>query len=277
MLSPSTREFLKQAVADEAAALEIARRLDGAAPTSQSAAKALLFSLDHSFDMARRIGQCLDDALAGDARAAAGEELARKLNGAAAVAKAVAKGDKAATAILGLSTPVALESAAAGASRNGTTLELAVNAPSDNDGADVVAEFTGTSGAIVLTITPNDGTNNDDVPVGLTSRELAELINTGLVAGKSIDLTDGSGLRALQSASGGDAVDLAEADGQEAEFAYGADGYDAYFTPAIEAMGGEHMGAATHRALVDAVGDDGAAAELRAAFDAMVDDYQGLI
>lgn len=64
-----------------------------------------------------------------------------------------------------------------------------------------------------------DGTN---IPVSLDEDELAELINTGAVAGKTITLTDGDDLRELQTASGGAASNaLVEADSQEVSFGSG--------------------------------------------------------
>lgn len=65
-------------------------------------------------------------------------------------------------------------------------------------------------------------TGGVSVAVSLDEDELTELINTGLVAGKTITLTDGSSLRALQTAAGGAAANaLTAADDQVVTFAGG--------------------------------------------------------
>jgi hypothetical protein len=135
----------------------------------------------------------------------------------------------AAEAVLDLTADITLTSAAKGAARNGDTFTLQVLAAAANDDDEVLAAFTGTADAIVLTITPNDGTNNSATPVDLTTAELAELINTGAVVGKNVVLADSSSLRELQTAAGGDATALADAgegDGEVATFANGADESD---------------------------------------------------
>lgn len=132
----------------------------------------------------------------------------------------------AATATLTLTTDIILTSVALGAARNTETFTLEVNAAAANPTDTVLVDFTGTAAAIVCTVTPNDGTNNAATPVDLTTAELVELINTGAVAGKNITLTDGSSLRALQTATGGDATVLAdggEGDSVLGTFASGAD------------------------------------------------------
>lgn len=131
----------------------------------------------------------------------------------------------AADAALNLNVDVILTSVATGAARNTTTFETQVNAAAANPTDTVLAVFTGTAAAIICTITPNDGTNNGATPVDLTTAELAELISTGAVVGKTVTITDASNLRALQTATGGDATALAnggEGDGVTATFANGA-------------------------------------------------------
>lgn len=138
-----------------------------------------------------------------------------------------------ATATLNLSADIVLTSSAVGAARNETTFELVVEAPAANDSDEVLAVFSGTAGAIVCTITPNDGTNNSATPVPLTSAELVELINDGEVSGKNIVLTDASSLRSLQSASGGNGDDLTSSDDQEVEFDGGVTEVPASFVSAV--------------------------------------------
>lgn len=128
-----------------------------------------------------------------------------------------------AEAVLDLATDITLTSVAYGAARNSTTVELVVEAPAANPTDTVLVDFSGDADAIVITVTPNDGTNNTATPVALDEDELAELINTGAVAGKTITLTDADSLRALQTAAGGAASALSASDDQVATFADGAD------------------------------------------------------
>lgn len=55
---------------------------------------------------------------------------------------------------------------------------------------------------INIIITPNDGTNNGSTAVNLTTAELVELINNGSVTGKNVTITDSSGVRTFQTATG---------------------------------------------------------------------------
>jgi hypothetical protein len=131
----------------------------------------------------------------------------------------------AATALLNITADITLTSVAAGDDRNTTTFTLEVAAAAANPSDTILADFTGTAAAIVCTITPNDGTNNGATPVDLTTAELRELISTGSVVGKNVTITDGSSLRALQTATGGGATALAdggEGDGVVATFSGGA-------------------------------------------------------
>ncbi len=130
-----------------------------------------------------------------------------------------------ATGALDLTADITLTKALMGTAENTHTFTLQILAAAANPAATVLAAFTGTAAAITLTITPNDGTNNTLTPVGLTTAQVAELINTGAVAGKTITLTDASSLRAKQTAAGGDTtvvVDSGEGDGVVATFAAGA-------------------------------------------------------
>jgi len=134
----------------------------------------------------------------------------------------------AATATLTLTTDIILTSVALGAARNTETFTTEVLTAATNPTNTVLVDFTGTAAAIVCTVTPNDGTNNGAVTVDLTTAELVELINTGDVAAKTgqITITDGSGLRTLQTATGGDAtlmVDAGEGDSVLGTYASGAD------------------------------------------------------
>jgi hypothetical protein len=131
-----------------------------------------------------------------------------------------------ATAILNTTESIQLTASVVGSARNTDTFTLEVEAPAANPTDTILVDFTGTADAIVCTVTPNDGTNNSSVPVDLTTEELVELINTGSVTGKNVTLTDGSSLRTLQTAQGGDSTDLAdggEGDGEVATFSGGVD------------------------------------------------------
>ncbi len=134
-------------------------------------------------------------------------------------------------AVLNLTTDITLTSVDVDYSaRNGTTFELVVNAAAANPTATILVAFTGTAAAIICTVTPNDGTNNAATPVDLNEDELAELINSGVVVGKTITLTDASSLRALQTAAGGMAADaLTAGDDQEVEFENGVTAESAAF------------------------------------------------
>ncbi len=115
----------------------------------------------------------------------------------------------AATASLATTTPIVLTSVAKGSARNTKTFKTVVNAAAANPGATVLVAFTGTSSAIVCTVTPNDGTNNAATPVTVTTANLVQLINTGLITGKSPTITDASSFRILQTATGGDTTVMA--------------------------------------------------------------------
>lgn len=117
----------------------------------------------------------------------------------------------AAVATLDTTASVILTSAATGASRNTQTLTLVYEAAAANPTSTVLATFTGTAAAITLTVTPNDGTNNGATAVDLTNAQIAELINAGTVAGKTITLTDASARRILQTATGGDGTTVTTA------------------------------------------------------------------
>lgn len=132
----------------------------------------------------------------------------------------------AATALLNLTADITLTSVATGVARNTNTFTIQVEPAAANPTNTILAVFTGTAAAIVCTITPNDGTNNAATPVNLTTAELAELINTGAVVGKTVTLTDVGGLRNDQTAVGGGVTNLAnagEGDGIIGTFAAGAD------------------------------------------------------
>lgn len=130
----------------------------------------------------------------------------------------------AATAVADLTNDITYTSVATGTARNTNTITIQVAAAAANPTSTILAAFTGTSAAITITITPNNGTNNGAVAVNMTTAQLAELINTGAVAGKTVTVTDASTLRALQTATGGGAQNLADAgegDGVVATFANG--------------------------------------------------------
>lgn len=130
----------------------------------------------------------------------------------------------AAIATADLTHDIVYTSVAKGPARNTNTVTIQVVAAAANPTNTVLAVFTGTSAAVTITVTPNDGTHNSATPVNLTTAQLVELINTGAVAGKSVTVTDSSTLRALQTATGGGAevlVDAGEGDGVVATFAGG--------------------------------------------------------
>ena len=115
-----------------------------------------------------------------------------------------------ATATLDITNDIILTSVASGRNRNTNTFQLIISPAASNPSDTVLAQFTGSKTAIVLTITPNNGTNNAGNNVTLTTAELVELINNGSVTGKSVTVTDTSSLRVLQTASGGGSESLAD-------------------------------------------------------------------
>jgi len=139
-----------------------------------------------------------------------------------------------ATATLDITNDIVLTSVAKGRARNTNTFKTIVNAPAANAADAVLVGFTGTAAAIVCTVTPDD-----TGPVTLTTAELVELINTGAVVGKTVTITDTSSFRALQTATGGGAQNLAaggEGDDKTATFSGGdglwaSQGGDTYASP----------------------------------------------
>lgn len=281
-LSNDTEFRLDHAVTDEKIGEEIAARVEvSSTPADDTAAQAILDILDpaKNADIAER----LFVALAGDGNGAAGRELAQKINGMIAVLQAKADGTEiaavAAEATWATSAAITLTSVATGSARNGDTVTLEVEAAAANPTDTVLADVTGTADAIVITITPNDGTNNGATPVDLTTAELVELINTGAVAGKNVTLTDAGSLIDDQTATGGDATALAdggEGDGEVATFADGADAADNDVSPAQLAMGSEPMSESTRFALEHALASKPAADEFKASYDAMVAAIQAI-
>ena len=88
-----------------------------------------------------------------------------------------------ASATLNLTADITLTSVAEGAARNTTTFTTEVLAAAANPTDTVLAEFTGTSAAIVCTITPNDGTNNPGDAATATLNLNADIILTSVAAG----------------------------------------------------------------------------------------------
>lgn len=131
----------------------------------------------------------------------------------------------AATALLNVTADITFTSVKKGAGRNTQTITTEVLAAAANPTDTILVAITGSAAAIIITVTPNDGTNNGAVPVAFSTANLVELINTGAVAGKTITLTDASSLRTLQTATGGGATAMAnagEADGVVATFSAGS-------------------------------------------------------
>jgi len=92
----------------------------------------------------------------------------------------------------------------AGPDANGYTVKTIVNSPAANPLDTVLVDFSGSASDIVITITPNDGTNNSSIPVSISSAELVSLINNGTVSGKTVTLSGTTTLRTKIKAAGGD-------------------------------------------------------------------------
>lgn len=103
----------------------------------------------------------------------------------------------AATGVLDLTNDITLTSVQKGSKRNTNT--FTVNVGEESDPGNIGAAFSGTPGAIVLNITLDTAG-----PTSITTAQLAELINTGEIVGKTVNLTDANNLRILQIATGGD-------------------------------------------------------------------------
>ncbi len=140
----------------------------------------------------------------------------------------------AATGSMSTTAPIVLTKVALNSLQNGSTFTLQIAAAAANPTNTVLAVWTGTAAATVLTITPNNGTNNGATPVNITTAQVVELINTNLVAGKTITVTDGSSLKALCTATGGGATNVA--DGGE------GDGLVATLTGAIDFVANNKVG-----------------------------------
>lgn len=131
----------------------------------------------------------------------------------------------AAAATLNLTADITLTSVKKGAGRNTRTFTLQVLPAAANPTNTILFAFTGTEAAIICTVTPNDGTNNGATPVPVTTANLVQLITAGIITGKFPTITDASSLRTLQTATGGDATDLAdggEGDGVVGTFSGGS-------------------------------------------------------
>jgi hypothetical protein len=168
MISNDTLKRLIHAVTDSSVGNEIANRLAVVTPADAAAAQVALNSLNLSAKMKSEIEIRLFHALAGDDNGAAGKELAYKLINMIYVLQAQADGyeitNEAAEAILNLTADITLTNIAPSEieeeDRNDATFTLQVLAAAANPTNTVLATFSGTSAATVLTITPNNGLNN---------------------------------------------------------------------------------------------------------------------
>lgn len=111
---------------------------------------------------------------------------------------------------LSTTVPVIVYSRTVGTSKNGTKFTLQVAPAAANPTNTILAVYTGTASNIVLTITPNNGTNNGGTPVNLTTAELVQLLSIQQVVGKSVTITDASSLRNDLRATGGGPQNLAD-------------------------------------------------------------------
>lgn len=124
----------------------------------------------------------------------------------------------AATGVLDLTSDITLTSVQKGSVRNDKT--FTVNVGEESNPGEITAVFSGTPAAIVLTITLDTSG-----PTTITTAQLAELINTGAIVGKTVNLTDSDSLRTLQVCTGGGSTPLAnggEGDGAIATFSGGS-------------------------------------------------------
>lgn len=290
MLSPNTKIRLVHAVASQAVADQIENTLKtSSTPATPEEAQAILAKLNKV--MNSEVKERLFSALAGDGNGRAGKELSRKVVGAKNVLQAFENGNETeaalATATLATTTPIIFTDVDGlgldGAAKNGSVINTIVNPPSSNAGDQVNITATGAGpnfASINIIITPNDGTNNDLITVDLTTAELVEAINTGAVVGKNIFFSPGTALRLSQQTASGGGPEIfelgGEGDGLVATFSGGAAGADTDIAPAKAAMGMEKLSAADLFSLTHAMGDEAAAKEFKAAYDAMIEAIQAV-
>lgn len=286
MLSPNTKLRLVHAVTSQAVADQIEKILAvNTTPADVAAANALAFRLKSV--MNDEVQQRLFNALAGDGNGKAGKELSRKVNGAKNVLSAFGDGNESeqanATATFATTTPIILTDAPGlgndGAARNGNTITLNVNPPAP-------------SGVILLTVNNGVGPNYPaftinitpatiaDETVSLTTAEFVEFINTRAVTGKSVSFNPSLIARITQqTATGGGPEVLAdggEGDGLVATFSGGASAADTDTAPAQASMGMEKLSKEDMFSLTHALGDEAAAKEFEAAYNAMIDAIQAI-
>lgn len=131
------------------------------------------------------------------------------------------------TATFATTAPIIMTHSLKGSYLNGRTVTLVVNAAAANPTSTLLLAVTGTASAIVLTVTPNNGTNNTGTPVTFTTANLVQYLTSGTVTAKTVTLTDtGSLIGQIVSATGGGSTPLAhsgEGDGLVATFSGGAD------------------------------------------------------
>jgi len=285
-LSKDTKFRLVHALGSQKAADEFEKRLISAAPSDASAAQAVLATMDLSEKTTKDLKARLMTALGGDGAwgSQPGDEINQKAEGIVAVLAGQANGSEVsaadATATLATTTPVIFTDAQNnGATKNGYTFTLTINAPAANADDTVVFTWGGPPNATTLAITPNDGTNNGTVPVEVTTAEMVEYINTGAIVGKNAFTAPGALPRFRQTATGGGAEEVADAgegDGLVATFAGGASAADADTPAAQAALGTAPISAKARRSLQIALADDAAGAELAAAIDAAIDAAQDI-
>jgi len=90
----------------------------------------------------------------------------------------------AATVSLPTTTPIVLTKAAASSLYNGNTYQTVIDAPAANPLDSILAVWTGSAAATVLTITPNDGTNNPTVAATGTLATTTPIVLTKVVFGE---------------------------------------------------------------------------------------------
>ena len=133
----------------------------------------------------------------------------------------------AASGILDLTADITLTKATASTTHNGHIVTTQVVAAAPNPAATVLMVVTGTANATIITVTPNDGTNNTATPVNLTTAQLVLAIQgktSATFGGVAVTITDVGSLLANFGATGGGAtslVDAGEGDGVVATFANG--------------------------------------------------------
>lgn len=136
-------------------------------------------------------------------------------------------------------TPIVITSDTVGIIRNNDTVQIVINAPAANPTDTILLDVTGDIDGVIITITPNDGTNNGATAVDITSLALVEAITAGVTGtydSINVVITDTNVLLLDLISTGGDSellIDGHAIDGDEITLVGGIDTGDIDITISI--------------------------------------------